>query len=101
MNPPDAPLTPRPWASIIISRTLGDPLGGTRRGGQEEWPAAVGVRPTAGPQLYGAYRFCDVMMISTRRFLARPWGVSFEATGRVSPKPCADSSLAGTPCETR
>src|SRR5262249_61013187 len=36
---------------------------------------------------------------STRRFRARPAGVSFEATGSFSPKPCADTRLGLTPRE--
>src|SRR5215470_7671169 len=36
---------------------------------------------------------------STRRFCARPAGVSFEATGSASPNPRADTRLGLTPCE--
>src|SRR6266436_3881723 len=34
MTPPKVPLTPYPWSSVMISRMLGAPLGGTTRGGQ-------------------------------------------------------------------
>lgn len=36
-------------------------------------------------------------VISTRRFSARPSGVSLEATGAVSPKPCSDTRFGFTP----
>ena len=42
-----------------------------------------------------------MIMISTRRFLARPCAASLDATGRESPKPCADRMFGFTPCATR
>src|SRR5260370_33478502 len=39
--------------------------------------------------------------ISMRRFCARPCGVSFEATGCVSPKPLAETTCGLTPCDSR
>src|SRR5450755_688835 len=33
MTPPKVPLTPYPWSSVMMSRTLGAPLGGTMVGG--------------------------------------------------------------------
>ena len=41
------------------------------------------------------------ILISTRRFLVRPSGVSLLATGMVSPKPWLRSREAGTPREAR
>ena len=41
------------------------------------------------------------MTISTRRFLALPCGVTLLATGRASPKPCAERVPAGTPLAVR
>src|SRR5262249_14523414 len=38
---------------------------------------------------------------STRRFCARPCGVSFAATGSASPRPRAETRFGLTPCETR
>src|SRR6266436_7849837 len=35
MTPPKVPLTPYPWPSVMISSTLGAPLGGTTRGGHQ------------------------------------------------------------------
>jgi hypothetical protein len=32
---PKVPLTPYPWSSVMISRTLGAPLGGTTFGGHQ------------------------------------------------------------------
>ena len=46
-------------------------------------------------------RLAAAMTISTRRFLARPCGVSLGATGRASPKPWAEIEFCGTPLETR
>ena len=34
MTPPKVLETPYPWSSVMMSRTLGAPLGGTTRGGQ-------------------------------------------------------------------
>src|SRR5262245_17642416 len=34
MTPPNVPDTPYPWSSVMMSRMLGAPLGGTTRGGQ-------------------------------------------------------------------
>src|SRR5215510_12467799 len=34
MTPPKVPDTPYPWSSVMMSRMLGAPLGGTTRGGQ-------------------------------------------------------------------
>ena len=42
-----------------------------------------------------------MIMISTRRFLALPCGVSLGATGRESPKPSAEMLFGFTPCATR
>src|SRR6516225_2232504 len=36
---------------------------------------------------------------STRRFCARPCAVLFEATGFVSPNPCAEMRLGLRPCD--
>src|SRR5271170_1934459 len=33
ITPPNVPDTPYPWSSVIMSSTLGAPLGGTTRGG--------------------------------------------------------------------
>jgi len=63
-----------------ITATAGDVAAGTRRGG---W------RPGQLP--------APASVSSTRRFCARPCGVSFEATGSASPKPCADTMLGLTP----
>src|SRR6266436_2036599 len=35
MTPPKVPLTPYPWSSVMISSTLGAPLGGTTVGGHQ------------------------------------------------------------------
>src|SRR5258705_9678747 len=35
MTPPKVPLTPYPWSSVMISSTLGAPLDGTTRGGNQ------------------------------------------------------------------
>src|SRR5271154_1385714 len=35
MTPPNVPLTPYPWSSVMMSRTFGAPLGGTIRGGHQ------------------------------------------------------------------
>ena len=37
MTPPKVPDTPYPWSSVMISSTLGAPLGGTMRGGQYDF----------------------------------------------------------------
>jgi hypothetical protein len=42
-----------------------------------------------------------MITISTRRFLARPCAVSFDATGWESPKPCADRRFGFISCATR
>src|SRR5204863_8999239 len=34
-TPPKVPLTPYPWSSVMMSRTLGAPLGGTTVGGHQ------------------------------------------------------------------
>src|SRR5262245_23360015 len=34
MTPPNVPDTPYPWSSVMMSRMLGAPFGGTTRGGQ-------------------------------------------------------------------
>jgi hypothetical protein len=41
------------------------------------------------------------MMISTRRFCWRFFGVSLLATGLAGPKPCADTDAASRPCWIR
>src|SRR6516162_10501235 len=35
MTPPKVPGAPKPWSSVMISSTLGAPLGGTTRGGHQ------------------------------------------------------------------
>src|ERR1700686_5345457 len=35
MTPPNVPETPYPWSSVMMSSTLGAPLGGTTRGGHQ------------------------------------------------------------------
>jgi hypothetical protein len=59
---------------------------------------ALGALP-ARPQAPGAPGPCTV--ISMRRFCARPCGVSFGATGCVSPNPLAEMMFGLTPCDTR
>jgi hypothetical protein len=39
--------------------------------------------------------------ISMRRFFVRPSGVSFDATGCVSPNPLAEMMFGLTPCDVR
>jgi len=45
----------------------------------------------------GHHRLAAAITISTRRFFALPAAVSLLATGRESPKPCADMRFGGTP----
>ena len=72
---------------------------GERPGGdppaRSAWPRH---RSTPPPRVHSPE---PASVSSTRRFCARPAGVSFEATGFLAADPCADSRLGLTPCEIR
>src|SRR6186713_2855008 len=57
MTPPKVPDTPYPWSSVMISKTLGAPLGGTTLGGQyglDSW-ASILIVPPNGAGGFGRY----------------------------------------------
>src|SRR5471030_3146700 len=41
MTPPKVPGAPKPWSSVIMSRTFGAPFGGTTRGGHHAFDSVA------------------------------------------------------------
>jgi len=89
---PDRWIRPRPKLLPCPGRNSGCQTCGTHTTAQ-----SVGSKFSTGTRHWGA----GTMSISTRRFLARPSGVSFDATGCDSPRPTLEIRPAGTPWPAR
>src|SRR5882724_7233303 len=62
MTPPNVPLTPYPWSSVMISRMLGAPLGGTTFGGHHVFDSVASSLITP-PNLGGGGGSCLPSMV--------------------------------------
>src|SRR3974390_2743884 len=64
MTPPNVLGAPKPWSSVMISSTLGAPLGGTTRGGHQAFESdAFSLVPP--PNVLGAPKPWSSVMISS------------------------------------